>query len=476
MRGGVPPGKRGTLFRLPVPEPGARWSLLTSVMSGILGLLYLPVLVRALTAEEVGLWYVFNSLGALASLGGSFGLSQSYTRGAAYLLAGAPNLAAQGPAEACPGSSPNREGLSALYRSGLIAFGLTALAAFVLLATLGTLYLLKGPAGGSSPQEMIAWSVYSVGTGLLVFSGLPIAFLEGTGKVALSQQIQLWARTGFAASAVIALAAGGRLTVLCALSAVSSTGILVAAHLGSVSGFATGFWKASVDQSRSFLVSLWPNSWRFALTSLGSVLINSSGPLVCERFLGLSAAGSFGLSAQILRMGAAVSNSWISSVVPVLSRLRSLGDAEVLREVFLRRLVLALGTQLVLSLLCVVAAPMLPLVAPGSTRLLDSGPLVVLSLVVLLEFNHSAFAAVILAENRVPFGRSAVISGAAVILLSTTLAQFTSFGVWSVILGQGLVQIAFNNWYWVVRGCEVLGIRPASVPGRAIRAAFGADG
>ena len=65
-----------------------------------------------------------------------------------------------------------------------------------------------------------------------------------------------------------------------------------------------------------------------------------------------------------------------------------------------------------------------------------------------LEWNHSTFATLITLSNRVPFVKASILSGGAIVILSFLSVWLTPLGILGLILAQGMVQLAYNNWYW----------------------------
>jgi hypothetical protein len=77
---------------------------------------------------------------------------------------------------------------------------------------------------------------------------------------------------------------------------------------------------------------------------------------------------------------------------------------------------------------------------------LSPSALLVFGVIIFLELNHSIFGLFITASNHVPFYKAALLAGAAILSFSAVLVG--ELGVWSLILVQGGVQLAYNNWRW----------------------------
>jgi len=82
-------------------------------------------------------------------------------------------------------------------------------------------------------------------------------------------------------------------------------------------------------------------------------------------------------------------------------------------------------------------------------------PLAILGLVILLELNHSIAGNYLTTINVIPFVRAALWSGLSIALISILLVKV--MGVWALIVGQGVVQLAYNNWKWPIMSIKSLG-------------------
>ncbi|HEY8966376.1 MAG TPA: hypothetical protein VIM58_08030, partial [Candidatus Methylacidiphilales bacterium] len=128
------------------------WSLAAAALRAGALVFVLPLMVRLLPPEELGLWYVFLSVGALAGLL-DFGFNPTMGRAVAYVWGGAPELRALGLAEPAaspaagvpPGSEPepepNRPLLARLVATMALYYRLLALAVLALMLTAGTWWI-----------------------------------------------------------------------------------------------------------------------------------------------------------------------------------------------------------------------------------------------------------------------------------------------------------------------------------------------
>ena len=142
-----------------------------------------------------------------------------------------------------------------------------------------------------------------------------------------------------------------------------------------------------------------------------------------------------------------VSNLLFNSYLPELASTRTSKNDHRFKQLFTRSILVQWGLTVIGFIGVIFVVPYLLNLIHVSTRLLPLTWLLVLGLILFLEQNHSTFAALITLSNKIPFVKSSLISGFSIITLST-LFMVLGYGVGSLILIQGLVQLSFNNWYW----------------------------
>jgi hypothetical protein len=74
--------------------------------------------------------------------------------------------------------------------------------------------------------------------------------------------------------------------------------------------------------------------------------------------------------------------------------------------------------------------------------------------VMMLEANHSYFSTIIVIGNSVPFVWISLMTGGLIILGSFISLYYTNLGILGLVLVQGGVQGAYNNWKWPKVVCK----------------------
>lgn len=208
------------------------------------------------------------------------------------------------------------------------------------------------------------------------------------------------------------------------------------------------------SEKRKVLKSLWPMVWRQGIVMVGAFLIQRGNTLVCSAKLGLNETGSYGLSLNLLNLLFQVAVMPLAISWPVIGRMRVQRDYAGIRRLFGMRLYVGLfaGAVGVLGLGFLGPAA---LAALGShTTLLPLWPFLLLGLIMWLEYHHSQYASLVLTENENPFVWPAILSGVAIFVLSWWATGH--WGLWGLVVAQGVVQLLWNNWWTVLRGIRGL--------------------
>jgi O-antigen/teichoic acid export membrane protein len=209
---------------------------------------------------------------------------------------------------------------------------------------------------------------------------------------------------------------------------------------------------------REIFSAIWPNAWRMGLVSLGAFLAVSANTLVCGAFLGLKTTASYGVSFQLLSLLGSLSGVWVQVKMPMFNQLRLLNQNEEIVRIFVSRMRLFILSYLAGTLAVLFLAPMALQMIGSKTPLLSFGPLALFALIKFLEMHQWLYAQLVLSENYNPFLKPALISGAATVVLAVVLTP--KFGVWGLLISEGVVQTCYDNWWCVLRALRGLKLNP----------------
>lgn len=424
------------------------------------------MILRYLSPEEVGLWFVFIALAGLAQLL-ELGFQPTIARNVAYVYAGAQKLDAHGCAPDTKGAPLNIELLQQLFVAARKIYLGVALAALIVLAVIGSAYIstLLAP-DVQHAHVILAWIAFSLGYVINFYYGYFNGFLQGRGDVTSANKVVVASRVALIILASLLLVGGLGLIGVGIASLMSSVlGRILASRLfwdgGGTETMALRTPKATAHSS--LLSTLWPNAKNLGWVYLGSFLITRANVLIASSFLGLADAASYGLTFQILVTFTTMSSVVFNLNMPHISRDQIRGHHEKILGKFGRSLaagwvVYMLGA----TMLFLFGSTFLNLIG-SRTALLETNLLFVFVVFMFLEMNHSVCAGYLTTFNEIPFVRAALLSGVGIVTMSIFTVSILHLGVWGLVLSQGLIQAIYNNWKWPQEASRRLGCSFANV-------------
>lgn len=428
------------------------WNYIGTVVSMASGFALLPLLMRFLTPDELGLWYVFVAVSNLAMLF-EFGFNPTFARNIVYVVSGARRLAPEG----CDFSSvePGVDWhlLKTVVHASRLVYAAIAVAVALVLATLGTLYVGAVSSGVPGPSRWVSWAVFVASVFLNLYFLYSITLLRGYGDVAGENRAKTFARLAqLAVSAVLLLAGMG---LVGASLGYLANGLLLRALAGARlrghreirDGLASDPAAPTADEVRSVLAAVGHMAWRDGFVQLACYASTQAMSIVGSLTLGLAETGAYSV---LLQFGNAVYNfagAYPKSFFPAFQAAHASRDAARQREIVSRG-VAAYWALFLLGAAGVSLAviPLLPLVREGFSP--DVPLFLALCLYLGLWNQHSIFCNYIVGMNEIPYARGYVAAAVAGVGLSWLLSGPLGWGTWGLVAGQAVSQAAYNNWKW----------------------------
>lgn len=433
------------------------WGILSQFLQYGSALLVLPIMVTRLSSPEVGLWFVFMAIQSLVTIL-DFGFAPTFSRNFAFVFAGVQELQKEGVAQGT--GNINADLLASVIRSSRLLYAGIATLVGLALAGPGTWYLvtlLKKNPGISGVWP--AWWVFALAVTINIYFLWYTPLLLGSGQVRKEYKVGIINRGCFALFAILSLVWSGRLVWV---SAAYLLGVLISRIY---SGRAARDLVAAGSKRRIRLKDalkvmriIWHTSYRSGVVSIGAFLITRFGVFVVSSFYGLTISARYSITLQIFSVILSISQVALITFLPRLASLRVSGDMAEFRRLFLGATLYTWIVFGAMSIGVILFGNTMLAFIHSKTLLLNRGLLGLLAFIWLLEANHAASGAVIATGNTIPFMKAAVWSGLAICGLSLT-AGWLRLGLGSIILSQGIVQAAYNNWKWPQVVYAELGIR-----------------
>ena len=205
--------------------------------------------------------------------------------------------------------------------------------------------------------------------------------------------------------------------------------------------------KAEIKETFSII---WFNAKRLGVNFIGAYIINKSSMFIVGFYLPLTIVGSYGVMIQILTILSSIAQTLFLTYQPKFSNCRVSGDLYTFKKTMSQTLLFYWVVMIVGGLLLFYCAPSILGLIHSKTTLPESSVVLLYTITIILEGNHSMFATLIVTKNEVPFVKPAIVSGGIIILLTVLCLQYTHWDLIGVVAIQFLVQLAYNNWKWPV--------------------------
>lgn len=437
------------------------WSYIGTVVSMSSGFVLLPFLLRFLTDNELGLWYVLTALANLAMLF-EFGFNPTFARNIVYIMGGAQRLTKEGVGTGCAGDNTNWHLLNVVIRASKMIYAGIAVMALVLLATIGTVYIAYITENMDGRVVWLSWAIFVVAIFLNLYFLWTATVLRGYGDVAGQNKATTVAKISQLAVSTVLLLAGAGLLGASIGYLVNSLGMrLVAMFMLRKHHEIEAERKMDVvpvrfDEVKRALSTVAHIAWRDGVVQLALYCSTQAMSILSSLFLGLSETGTYSLLFQLGNAICSFASTYPRSFYPAMQF--AFAESDMIQE---RRYaasgIFAYWSLLILGVVggCVVVLPLLPLFKPDVS--IDYLLFIGLCGYLCLLQQHSIFCNYIINMNEVPYMRGYLAAAILGVSLVGLFCGVLGMGSWGIVLGQALSQIVYNNWKWPKYLCGKIG-------------------
>ncbi|WP_304528736.1 O-unit flippase-like protein [Parabacteroides sp. Marseille-P3160] len=436
------------------------WSYLAQGVSIGSGLLVLPFILR-LSNAEIGLNYLMITISSLVMLF-DFGFSPQFGRNITYVFSGAKTLKKEGVDFSDDDREVDYRLLTTLIYTAKYVYKRIASIALFFLLTIGTVYIWEVTDHFVTVKHtLVIWVLYSLSVFFNIYFSYYNSLLIGKGFIKESQIATITSKTLYLLLTIGLIYAGWGLIGLAVAN-------LISPFLGRYISYIYFYTKdlkhkiAGIKiekrEIKELFSIIWYNSKRIGLVSLGGFAVARVGLFLSGIYLSMEEVASYGLMLQLMGVISTISNTFVSVQGPTFASYRVKKDMLSLTKRFAFSMVVFYFLFFCGSFFMIFIVPKL-LIFIHSNAILPALPILVLYCIIsLLENNHGNFAGIILSNNSVPFFKISLISGGFVLLIQFLSLTFTSLGLLGLVLGPGLVQLAYNNWKWPMDVLKEFGI------------------
>ncbi len=427
------------------------WNYAATFLKIAASVLLLPIILRKLPTEMVGVWSVFMTITAFSNLL-DFGFAPSFTRNVTFIFSGVKSLKKNG------FELVNEKEISIDY--GLLKEIITAmrwiylriaLLLFVILSTVGTFYIhtLLKTYTGSHQDVYIAWGILCLINTYNLYTLYYDALLQGKGLIKRSKQIIIVGNLIYLIIAAVFINLGFGLIAIVSAQAASVIIIRTLSHKAFFSEeIKKNLLSAMAKQSKEILKVMLPNSLKIGLTSLGTFIIQKSSILIGSLYLSLKDIASYGITIQIITLITTISVIYTTTYLPKIVQSRVIQNNDAIKAIYLKG-------ELFLLAICISGGFILLFLGERTLNIIGSQtPLIPVIMLVFaliisfLEINHTHAVLVLLTKNEVPFFKASLLSAGLTIVLLILFLNFTNMGIWAMVVAPGIAQGVYQNWKW----------------------------
>lgn len=426
------------------------WGYVSLGMVHGINLILLPVILKFLNVQEVGLWYTFTSLYGLATLI-DFGFQTVIGRNISYLWAGADKIQSDSFANINNKFNLNYF-IEVISTVKFIYYGM-GLIVLIFMSSIGTLYIIEVSRDEISVHiALISYFIYLVSIILNITFSYWNALIKGIGAIKSYNQILILSKAiQLILSIVFLLCNMGLIGIsLAYLISVIVNRIMQSKVFYNFSDETLKTYKkVKLKFNREIFLTILPNTMKTGVLSLSNYLIINFPIILTSYYLSLEISGKFGLFNQILTIIITISNSYFNTYISKINYLRVKGNHDELIKIFKK----ALMTNYLLNF-----SAFLILVFLGNTFLKLIGtnyelitiiPMVITIIYRFLYNNQCLFTTFLTTKNSIPNYIHFIVSAIATIIVQVLLLEFFEPNLLLLIIPLLIIQLLFNNWFWV---------------------------
>ena len=426
-------------------------------------LLITPLLLTKFSAEEIALWYLFNTVIAFSGMF-DLGFAQTLIRYSSFVSAGIQNINDLSKKEApCLGKSEydiNWNFFSDLLDVYRRIYLFLMVIAFIVLAFFITLLINKTIVeSGNIIENWISWTITIIGVCIALYGKRYDSILRGMNFISLINKYEtllnliqgmLYVVVFFTRPKLIFLVIVLQFfTILLPLLKKILINIYIP-EIRSVSRSQIGF-------NRDIFFICWEPTWKTGIMMFGTQGINYLAGIILSNFVRPELLASYLFSQRILQVCNQFSWAPFYSKIPLYNKLRIAGEIEKLKKSVLTDINRSLFV--LVSLVCVVGLLVYPALNMIDSNIVFVEPLlwVLLVVSVFVDRIQAMHGQVYMTTNDIKFYISTLMSGGLYIAL--LLLTIKSFGVYSIPIVFIVSNISINVWFNIKYSLQSLGVQ-----------------
>jgi len=422
------------------------------IFQGVAGVVSVFFITTFLSGVEQGFYYTFGSIVALQiffELGLTGIMTQYVSHEASHLELDTDNE--------FQGEEKYKSRLASLVHFCAKWYSVLAVVVFLFLLVVGNVYFKKyGDTQASDVSWRIPWILICIGTAIKLFESPFTSILNGLGYVKEMCKLVFFQQLIIPVATWAGLAFGFKLYV-------TGIGYLLSVIIWFIFILKEGLfpillnlWRVKISERVGYIREIFPYQWKIALSWISGYFIFYLFNPVLFATEGAVVAGQMGMTLQALNAIQALALSWMSTKIPLYSKLIALQDYRQLDSIFnktLKQMVSVCAFLLLAFFGFIVFLRVTQIQFRGNVvadRFLDYMPLIIMMIPVFLQQFTNSWATYLRCHKKEPFLLNSVVGG--VLCMASTLGLGHLFGLYGMTAGYCTISILLFPWgYWLYR-------------------------
>lgn len=403
-----------------------------------------------LTKVEQGFYYTFGSIVAIQVFF-ELGLTNIITQ---YVAHEASRLKWED-ATTLEGYEENHSRLAYLLRFSVKWYSVISSLFIIVLLIAGFVYFNHYSPANEDISWQIPWLLLSIGTAANLILSPLLSILMGLEKVKEVMKMRFYQQIIIPLTTWIGLITGLHLYVIGIASLLSVAYVIIYSCSTDLHKILINLWRKSITARVSYMKEIFPYQWKIALSWVSGyfifqlfnpVLFATEGPVV---------AGQMGMTLAALNGIMAFSQSWITTKIPLWSRLIALKNYAQLDRIFTTTMKQVGAVCLALIAVFITGIwGLRALDLPLGNRFLNWLPLALLLVPLFINQWVNGWATYLRCHKKEPFLANAIVGGILCCLSTVILGKL--YGVVGMTAGYCTITIILSIWgYQIFKTCKL---------------------
>jgi len=414
------------------------------IINACAGIITIIFIAHFFSGEEQGLYYTFGSIVALQVFF-ELGLTNILTQFVAHENA---HIEWENN-RIISGDSKHLSRLSHLFRFTLKWYAIIAAAFLVLILCGGFWFFTEYSHNIKTSSWLYPWILVTTATAANLFMAPFYSILSGVDKIKETSKITFYQQLGMPLAVWLSIICGGNLYAV-------GIGYWCSFFIGITCLRYSKLWrvlyevkKAPIAEKINYRSEIFPFQWRIALSWASGYFVFQLFNPVLFATAGATVAGQMGMTLSAVNGVASLSASWISTKVPLFSKLIALKEYLQLDAIFKQTIIqLGILCTLMLGVFWTAVAILEYYQIPLSSRFLTLIPLLFLEVAILANQYANCWAVYLRCHKQEPLLANSLLGALSCGLSTVFLAKYV--GVTAMVAGYCILRIIFMFWNYLV--------------------------